>query len=365
LFFSSGADALQFARLPLDPPSVLIQARGEIFPGDADRLAAFLQSLSANDRVTGFVVDSLGGNVSEALKIADFINKSGLTVAVPSGGECASACFLLFAAAPHRFAGANAQIGVHRANEEGQDDWNSMATTTYVGQVLSQYGVPPAIIGRMVQTAPSSMEWLTPTDLASMGVLPQANALPAHSVPQERPVALVPSFDCAAASAPAEFAICSDAALADLDNQLARQFSARLAATPAASTRAFRMEQLHWLRDRNACGSDRDCLARSYQARLQQLAQASVDTGGDQGPSFNCSAASAPAEIAICSDTQLSYLDNQLSQQYSARIMSTPSAAAKAIKTAQVRWLKTRNSCGADRVCIANSYQTRIEQLAQ
>jgi uncharacterized protein len=240
-----------------------------------------------------------------------------------------------------------------------------MATTTASARVLAQYGVPPAIIGKMVQTPPDSIEWLTLTDLASMGVLPLANALPVHSVPQERPVAVVPSFDCAAASAQAEFAICSDAALADLDNQLARQFSARLAATPAASTRAFRMEQLHWLRDRNACGSDRDCLVRSYQARLQQLAQASVDTGSDQGPSFNCGAASAAAEIAICSDTQLSYLDNQLSQQYSARIMSTPAFAAKAIKTAQVRWLKVRNSCGADRVCIANSYQTRIEQLAQ
>jgi uncharacterized protein YecT (DUF1311 family) len=87
--------------------------------------------------------------------------------------------------------------------------------------------------------------------------------------------------------------------------------------------------------------------------------------GHQDGPSFDCRAASAPAEIAICGDAGLSDLDNQLSQLYSTTITSTPVAAARAIKTAQVRWLRARNSCGYDKSCIANSYQVRIQQLAQ
>jgi hypothetical protein len=153
-----------------------------------ERLTAYVQSLSPNDRgdrVVGFVVDSPGGDLNEAAKIADFIHRLGLSVAVPNGSECASACFLLFAAAPRRFAGPDAHIGVHRVSHGvGQDDLIDKGWTTVSGEVLAQYGVPPAIIGKMVQTAPDSIEWLTPTDLASMGVLPLANALSAPDDPR-------------------------------------------------------------------------------------------------------------------------------------------------------------------------------------
>jgi uncharacterized protein len=181
--------------------------------------------------------------------------------------------------------------------------------------------------------------------------------------PPPQPPSITPSFNCAAASAPAETAICSDAGLAEMDNQLARQFSTKLMATPAASVNAFRQEQARWLQSRNACGADKDCRAGSYRVRLQQLAQASIDTGS--GPSFNCRAASAPAEIAICGDGQLSVLDNQLAQQFSLKAMALPASATAAFKAAQARWLQARNSCGADKTCLANSYRLRLQQLAQ
>jgi hypothetical protein len=166
----TGAQALQYQRIQLAAPSVLIVAQGPIVPGDAARLTTFLQAIPSSHRVIGFAVDSPGGTIVEAAQIADPINKKGLSVAVPSESQCASACFLLFAAAPHRFAGPDALIGVHGANDAGKDDWNSMAVTTVVARALSEYGVPPAIIGKMVATAPNRMEWLTPDDLASMGV---------------------------------------------------------------------------------------------------------------------------------------------------------------------------------------------------
>jgi len=193
---------------------------------------------------------------------------------------------------------------------------------------------------------------------------PQLPLQPPPPPPPQQQASVTPSFNCAAASAPAEIAICNDASLAAMDNQLARQFATRLMATPAASANAFRTEQARWLQSRNACGADTDCLGSSYRSRLQQLAQASIDLGSG-GPSFNCRAASAPAEIAICGDGQLAALDNQLAQQFSLKAMALPAPATAAFKAAQARWLQARNACGADKTCLANSYRLRLQQLAQ
>jgi TPR repeat protein len=171
LLASGDAFALQYARLATDRPVVGLTAIGPIVPGDFDRLNAFLETLARPDLVFSFYVDSPGGNIVEAEKIAAFINKNGAAITVPSGSQCASACFLLFAAVAHRFMAPDALIGVHSASENGQEDLTSMSITTALARDAAAYGVPPAIIGKMVQTEPGRMAWLTPTDLQSMDVV--------------------------------------------------------------------------------------------------------------------------------------------------------------------------------------------------
>jgi hypothetical protein len=170
----SGGHALQYQRVPLDPPSVIISARGPIVRGDYNRLRAFLDTLSqtapSTDRVMGVALDSPGGNVLEADDITIGIRRTGLTVVVPSGSQCSSACFLIFAAAPRRVVAADALIGVHSASEGGDETANSLALTTAIARKAAEFGVPPAIIGKLVQTPPERTTWLTPADLASMGV---------------------------------------------------------------------------------------------------------------------------------------------------------------------------------------------------
>src|SRR5262249_47908369 len=97
---------------------------------------------------------------------------------------------------------------------------------------------------------------------------------PAPSVgTSETRASLMPSFNCGVVSLPAELAICADAELSELDNRLARKFSALMAASPAAAASATRAEQGRWLQLRNGCGSDRECLAGRYRARLDELAE--------------------------------------------------------------------------------------------
>ena len=190
------ASALQYGTVESSPPLTSITATGPIVPGDFDRLDAFIAKLPKTELL--FFIDSPGGNIFEAEKIATFINKSGATVTIPSDSQCASACFLLFAAAAHRFMGPNALIGVHSASENGEENLTSMGITTALARDVAAYGVPDSIIGKLVQTEPGRMTWLTPTDLKPMGVAvlpessPQARPLPT-AIPQPPKTTLEPA----------------------------------------------------------------------------------------------------------------------------------------------------------------------------
>jgi hypothetical protein len=170
---------------------VIIGARGPIIPGDYQRLRAFFQTMPSTDRIIGMAIDSPGGNVLEADDIAAVVRSANLPVIVTTGSECSSACFLIFAAASHRFVGADALIGVHSAEENGKETPGSMALATAMAREAAEFGVPAAIIGKLVQTPPERATWLTPADLASMGatVLDPANSRPP---PQYAPPSVIP-----------------------------------------------------------------------------------------------------------------------------------------------------------------------------
>lgn len=164
------SEAMQFRRVQLDGGGIIVQSVGEIIPGDMDRLREFLGNLPAADRIFGFALDSPGGNVEEAERFAAFIHAFHATVGVTKGSQCLSACFLVFAAGANKVVASDALIGVHSASDDGQETPQSMAVTTAMARDVAAFGVPPAIIGKMVQAALGRMEWLTHQDLASMGV---------------------------------------------------------------------------------------------------------------------------------------------------------------------------------------------------
>ena len=78
-------------------------------------------------------------------------------------------------------------------------------------------------------------------------------------------------------------------------------------------------------------------------------------------PSFDCAKASNNAEKMICGDRNLSKLDVQLSQAYSAaRDKATDKAQ---IKSEQIAWVKTSRAC-PDTACLTKAFQDRIKQLS-
>ena len=80
------------------------------------------------------------------------------------------------------------------------------------------------------------------------------------------------------------------------------------------------------------------------------------------GPSFDCSKVTDATDLTICSNTELSQLDQQMAALYFARAQSGADPTAR---NEQRVWLHDRNQCGADAICLQKEYAARIQQLQQ
>ena len=79
--------------------------------------------------------------------------------------------------------------------------------------------------------------------------------------------------------------------------------------------------------------------------------------------SFDCSNARTPTETAICGDSSLGRLDEQIAELYaSLRSASVSSERSKLLK-GQRRFLQNRNSCGESLSCLRNRYESRRADL--
>jgi uncharacterized protein len=77
--------------------------------------------------------------------------------------------------------------------------------------------------------------------------------------------------------------------------------------------------------------------------------------------SFDCAKASTRVEQMICSDAELSTLDDELAAAY-ATTYSASTRLDELVEVQQRRWLVRRNAC-RDRGCIINAYYTRVKEL--
>jgi uncharacterized protein len=87
-------------------------------------------------------------------------------------------------------------------------------------------------------------------------------------------------------------------------------------------------------------------------------------------PSFNCAKARARSiDTVICASRELSMLDRSMAQDYRRAQTETPRAALPELWDEQREFIANRNLCMNDRMtrhaCIAFSYESRIERLAE
>ncbi len=80
------------------------------------------------------------------------------------------------------------------------------------------------------------------------------------------------SFSCARAQIPSELAICNNEDLIILDEQLADLFAdRRITASNGTQIQQISRKQGEWMRQRNACTLDFDCLQKQYLERIKAL----------------------------------------------------------------------------------------------
>ncbi|KFG97766.1 hypothetical protein GQ56_0107650 [Burkholderia paludis] len=76
---------------------------------------------------------------------------------------------------------------------------------------------------------------------------------------------------------------------------------------------------------------------------------------------FDCAKAVSPAEKAICADAGLSKLDGELAAAWRQALAKGGDTAAS--KAAQLKWLKQRDRCGDDALCLDDRYRERLASL--
>lgn len=91
------------------------------------------------------------------------------------------------------------------------------------------------------------------------------------------------SFACAKAESADEVAICADRELGEQDVELATRFEILGKLLPMGGSGKLKDDQEAWLKVRRACGGDRACLRKTYEARLQIL-RTGTDELAKRGP---------------------------------------------------------------------------------
>jgi uncharacterized protein len=79
------------------------------------------------------------------------------------------------------------------------------------------------------------------------------------------------SFNCRYAKLPAEVAICDDAELEQLDEDMSRIYFRILEVAEGADRAELKRTQRRFIAKRNACGYNDGCIARAYERRIEFL----------------------------------------------------------------------------------------------
>ena len=120
---------------------------------------------------------------------------------------------------------------------------------------------------------------LTPISQAAVRSVWNGRGQPSINAVEPASGAHGPSFDCARATIPTEVAICRDASLSALDQQLSSAFRRALATAVGNDAAALVAAQRAWVRQRNACGANDRCLSQTMTARLTDLHETRQDAG--------------------------------------------------------------------------------------
>ena len=165
-----------------DNKAVVIKLSGKIEPGDYKMVLRLLTPgtpITLWAHVYGFELDSPGGDVREAMLIADALRDIYPHIRVK--GTCASSCVLLYLAGAARSVKPGSRVGIHRPffpkeyftslKASAAEQRYSEMEKSFREYVLHQ-GLPPSLYEKLLATPSTEVYWLNRDELLLVGEFP-------------------------------------------------------------------------------------------------------------------------------------------------------------------------------------------------
>lgn len=162
---------------------VHLEFKGEIVNGDASKLASIMVE---NGKVVSAIhLNSLGGSVTEAIKIGEMIKSFRLDTYVQKSAKCASACFFMWINGSNRAAGFEGSkflglVGLHRPYLKIIENTNASvseqaAVMRKISSYLDEKLIPRRLTDLMLSRASNEIYWLKSDDLDDLHQSPPDN----------------------------------------------------------------------------------------------------------------------------------------------------------------------------------------------
>jgi uncharacterized protein YecT (DUF1311 family) len=354
---TGAVNAAQIEKIDLPGVAVpLVSIRGPIEAGDGDKFETVVRGL---DRAS-VILQSPGGLLKEGLHIGATIRVEGFTTMVAAGHECYSACALIWVSGVRRYMSDTSLIGFHAAYREENGEYReSGVANAEIGSYLTHLGLRIEAIREFTTMGPSEVLMLTPQKARALGIdtykIDGANittpaAAPTVDVYADRFVSLsllqsrcAPflQHDTAAVKRSQEEVFAEGNKLVGSDKWIELW-------TPLLDQVKSALNQKGAL-----------ILCIETEAQLRQQGQET----GVNGPSFSCSAAATPTELALCRQSELWAKDRAMNSIYMWVRTNVEKSVRKRLLEVQRMWLKDRNGCGGDANCLNAVYDQRLSEL--
>lgn len=356
VIFSGSATAAEVELLDLPGEIDIVSIKGEITDGDSDR---FYDLVKERDRIT-VILQSPGGLVKEALQIGAEIRIKNFATMVASDGECFSACGLIWLSGARRYMSPDSKIGFHAAYREENGEYKELGVANAeIGSFLTHLGLRIEAIRYFTVAGPDEFLLLTPERARSLGVDVYEQNGTEVTTPEQAPTVDV------YADRFVSFGIlrsrCAGYLQMDADVVERAQMDAITTGQAIAGNDAWVNVWMAMLEEAkaeiNTKGPLLVCMQTEAHLRNQGLPT------GIYGPSYACSKATTPSELAMCDDESIWAKDRAMNSIYFWIRGNVEPELRKRILGAQRNWLAERNNCGAHKECLNSVYDQRLQEL--
>lgn len=351
---SARAAEIQFLDIPGDVGFISI--KGEIVGGDGDR---FYDLVQGHDRVS-VILQSPGGLVKEALQIGAEIRLNNYATMVLPEGECFSACGLIWVAGARRYMSASSKIGFHAAYREENGEYKeSGVANAEIGSYLTHLGLRIEAIRFFTIAGPNDFLLLTPERARALGIDIFEQDGTHVTTPTQGPTVDIyadrfVSYGVLRSRCEGFFQM--NEKIVEQENMQAIKTGQQVAGNDIwINVWTPMLEEAKT--ELNTKGALMVCLETEAHLRDQGL-----PTGID-GPSFDCQKATTPTERMLCRDPGLWAKDRAMNAIYSFIRSYDNAKVRKDLLANQREWLKQRNSCGGNAVCLNQSYENRFHLM--